>query len=62
MIINNSRRRYFKKPNGDKDFVGRLVNYRDGGENKEIFIKADELKEDISHSDLEAYLEDSKGE
>ena len=57
MIIKNSRRRYFTRADGTEEFVGRMVRYSDNGEDKEVLIKAKDLAEDITHTELEEYLE-----
>jgi len=57
MIIKNSRRRYFTRADGTEEFVGRIVRYTNNNEEKEILIKAKDLAEDITHTELEEYLE-----
>jgi len=57
MIIKNSRRRYFTRADGTEEFVGRTVRYTNNNEEKEILIKAKDLAEDITHTELEEYLE-----
>lgn len=58
MQIINSRRRYFDKPDGSREFVGRKTKYEYNSEEKEIFIKASDLAEDIEYQELEDYLVD----
>jgi len=57
MIIKNSRRRYFTRADGTEEFVGRIVRYTNNNEEKEILIKAKDLAENITHTELEEYLE-----
>jgi len=58
MIIKNSRRKYFNRPDGTREFIGREVRYAE----KEAFIEAKDLKENIGHEDLINHLEKKEQE
>jgi len=48
--IISSKRRYFIKSNGDKEFIGREVRYEENGNREQIFVK--ELAEEASYQDI----------
>ena len=62
MQIINSRRRYFDKPDGNRNFVGRRVKYEANGTEKEIFITPTDLPEVIEYNELENFLVAKEGE
>lgn len=58
MVIIDSRRRYFIKPNNEEEYVGRIVRFKnEEGNIVEKFISCNELQEAVGYQDIVNYLE-----
>ena len=58
MVIIDSRRRYFIKPNNEEEYVGRIVRFKnEEGNIVEKFISYNELQEAVDYQDIINYLE-----
>lgn len=58
MVIIDSRRRYFVKPNNEEEYVGRIVRFKnEEGNIVEKFISCNELQEAVDYQDIINYLE-----
>jgi hypothetical protein len=58
MIIIDSRRRHFVKPNNEEEYVGRIVRFKnEEGNIVEKFISCNELQEAVDYQDIINYLE-----
>jgi hypothetical protein len=58
MVIIDSRRRYFVKPNNEEEYVGRIVRFKNEERNiVEKFISCNELQEAVDYQDIINYLE-----